>query len=75
MFQFTDTIIAPWTVVKSNDKKRARIEVLRWVLTQFDYPGKNTEVLGKPDPLIIGSPDSVYDQGETPTGIIPRSIP
>ena len=75
MFQFTDTLIAPWTVVKSNDKKRARIEVLRWVLSQFDYPGKNTEVLGKPDPLIIGSPDSVYDQGETPTGFIPRAIP
>lgn len=72
MFQFTDTKVAPWTVVKSNDKKRARIEVLRWVLTQFDYPGKNASVLGAPDPLIIGSPDSVYDQGETPTGIIAR---
>jgi polyphosphate kinase 2 len=75
MFQFTDTIIAPWIVVKSNDKKRARIEVLRWVLAQFDYPGKNVEVLGAPDHLIIGSPDSVYDQGETPTGIIPRANP
>jgi hypothetical protein len=55
--------------------ERARIEVLRWVLTQFDYPGKNVEVLGTPDRLIIGSPDSVYDQGETPTGIIPRANP
>ncbi len=75
MFQFTDTTIAPWTVVKSNDKKRARIEVLRWVLSRFDYPGKNPDVIGANDPLIIGSPDSVYDQGETPTGVIPRQNP
>ena len=75
MFQFTDTTIAPWTVVESNDKKRARIEVLRWVLSRFDYPDKNIDVIGANDPLIIGSPDSVYDQGETPTGVIPRQNP
>ena len=75
MFQFTDTTIAPWTVVKSNDKKRARIEVLRWVLSRFDYPDKNAVVIGANDPLIIGSPDDVYDQGETPTGVIPRQNP
>jgi polyphosphate kinase 2 len=75
MFQFTDTTTAPWTVVKSNDKKRARIEVLRWVLSRFDYPDKNTVVIGTNDPLIIGSPHDVYDQGETPTGVIPRQNP
>ena len=75
MFQFTDTTIAPWTVVKSNDKKRARIEVLRWVLSRFNYPDKNAVVIGANDPLIIGSPDDVYDQGETPTGVIPRQNP
>jgi len=75
MFQFTNTTIAPWTVVKSNDKKRARIEVLRWVLSRFAYPDKNILVIGNNDPLIIGNPDDVYDQGETPTGVIPRQNP
>ena len=38
MFFHTDTADAPWTVVKSNDKKRARIEAMRHVLARFDYP-------------------------------------
>ncbi|HUH53078.1 MAG TPA: polyphosphate kinase 2, partial [Microbacteriaceae bacterium] len=62
---------APWTVVKSNDKKRARIEAMRFVLSKFDYPDKNHEVVGTPDPLIIGSPNDIYDEGETPTGTFP----
>src|SRR5690606_22182527 len=37
MFFYTDTPHAPWTVVKSNDKKRARLEAMRWVLAAFDY--------------------------------------
>lgn len=71
MFQATDTDAAPWTVVKSNDKKRARIEAMKWVLNKFDYEGKNPDVIGANDPLIIGSPKDVYDQGETPTTTIP----
>ncbi|MFC4223841.1 polyphosphate kinase 2 [Lysinibacter cavernae] len=71
MFFYTDTPVAPWTVVKSNDKKRARIEAMRWVLAQFDYPGKNAEVVGIPDPLVIGDPASVYDSGETPNATFP----
>jgi len=54
MFFYTDTADAPWTVVKSNDKKRARLEAIRHVLEQFDYDGKDEEVVGKPDPKIIG---------------------
>jgi polyphosphate kinase 2 len=54
MFFYTDTADAPWTVVKSNDKKRARLEAIRHVLEQFDYEGKDTEVVGKPDRKIIG---------------------
>jgi polyphosphate kinase len=54
MFFYTDTADAPWTVVKSNDKKRARLEAIRHILEQFDYEGKNEEVVGKPDPKIIG---------------------
>jgi polyphosphate kinase 2 (PPK2 family) len=54
MFFYTDTADAPWTVVKSNDKKRARLEAIRHILEQFDYDGKDSEVVGKPDPKIIG---------------------
>ena len=54
MFFYTDTADAPWTVVKSNDKKRARLEAIRHILEQFDYEGKDEEVVGKPDPKIIG---------------------
>jgi polyphosphate kinase len=41
-------------VVKSNDKKRARINAMRYVLAQFDYDDKDDEVVGEPDPLIVG---------------------
>lgn len=71
MFFYTDTPQAPWTVVKSNDKKRARLEAMRWVLSQFDYPDKDRKVVGTPDPRIIGAPASVYDEGETPSGTFP----
>jgi polyphosphate kinase len=56
MFFYTDTADAPWTVVKSNDKKRARLEAIRHVLERFDYDGKDDEVVGKPDRKIIGPP-------------------
>ena len=71
MFFYTDTPHAPWTVVKSNDKKRARLEAMRWVLSQFDYPDKDTELVGVPDPKIIGPTNEVYDEGETPNGSFP----
>ena len=45
---------APWTVIKSNDKKRARINAMRHVLSQFDYDNKDHEVVGHADPLIVG---------------------
>jgi polyphosphate kinase 2 (PPK2 family) len=54
MFVWTDTEIAPWTVVKSNDKKRARVDAMRHVLSKFDYDNKDHEVVGRPDPLIVG---------------------
>jgi polyphosphate kinase 2 len=56
MFHYTDTPYAPWTVVKSNDKKRARLEAMRHVLALFDYPAKDTELVGSPDNKIIGPP-------------------
>ena len=72
MFFYTDSAHAPWTVVKSNDKKRARIEAMKWVLRHFDYPDKNHKLVGSPDRLIIGSPDSVYEEGERPKKDFPR---
>ncbi|MCV2873451.1 polyphosphate kinase 2 [Defluviimonas sp. WL0050] len=54
MFFYTDTADAPWTIIKSNDKKRARLNCMRHFLASLDYPDKDTEVVGAPDPLIVG---------------------
>ena len=54
MFASTDTDIAPWIVVKSNDKKRARLNAMRYVLSKFDYDNKDHDIVGVPDPLIVG---------------------
>jgi polyphosphate kinase 2 len=72
MFFYTDTPLAPWTVVKSNDKKRARLEAMRWVLSLFDYADKNIKVVGEPDSNVIGSPATVYDEGERKPGGFPK---
>jgi len=67
MFFYTDTEDAPWTVVKSNDKKRARLEAMRHILELFDYDGKDTEVVGKPDRKIIGPPSLLSEQAAVDT--------
>jgi polyphosphate kinase 2 len=54
MFEATDTDIAPWIVVRSNDKKRARINAMRFVLAKSDYDDKDDELVDEPDPLIVG---------------------
>jgi len=54
MFSLTDTDHAPWIVVKSNDKKRARVNAMRHVLGKFDYDDKDLDVVGQADPLILG---------------------
>jgi hypothetical protein len=64
MFRTTDTAAAPWTVVKSNDKKRARLEAMRHVLSLFDYADKDRSVVGQPDEKIVGSASTVYERGE-----------
>lgn len=55
MFQRTHTEHAPWTVVKSNDKKRARLNAIRVVLSAVDYAGKDTGAIGGIDPKIVGT--------------------
>ena len=59
MFFYTDTTDAPWTIVKSNDKKRARINAMRHFLSNLPYPDKSSKVLKGPDPLIVGPPPPI----------------
>ncbi|OBB57080.1 polyphosphate kinase 2 [Mycobacterium sp. 852013-51886_SCH5428379] len=54
MFLRTDTDHAPWIVVKTNDKKRGRLNAMRFLLSKFDYDDKDVEIVGEPDPLIVG---------------------
>jgi polyphosphate kinase len=72
MFFYTDTADAPWTVVKSNDKKRARLEAMRYVLHTFDYDDKDEDVVGVPDSLIIGRGVELFEQGEHGGTVYPR---
>jgi polyphosphate kinase len=53
MFFYTDTADAPWTVVRSNDKKRARLNCMKHFLSTLNYPNKDMDVVGQPDPNII----------------------
>jgi polyphosphate kinase 2 len=64
MFFYTDTADAPWTVVKSDCKKRARINAMRHILHNLDYPNKNHKVAIPPDSLIVGSASHIYEKGE-----------
>lgn len=64
MFFYTDTADAPWTVIKSDDKKRARINAMRYILNSFDYPNKDSAVVVPPDPLIVGSAAVIYEEDE-----------
>ncbi len=59
MFFYTDTADAPWVIVKSNDKKRARLNAMRHFLSTLDYPDKDPEIAQPPDPLIVGQASHV----------------
>ena len=64
MFFYTDTADAPWTVIKSDCKKRARLHAMRHVLNELDYPNKDIDVALPPDNLIVGSAKHIYENGE-----------
>ncbi len=64
MFFYTDTADAPWTIVKSNDKKRARINAMKHFLSTLDYPDKDHEVATLPDPLIVGRASHVIHNSD-----------
>ncbi|MEZ6046217.1 MAG: polyphosphate kinase 2 [Planctomycetaceae bacterium] len=62
MFFHTDTAEAPWTVIKSDCKKRARLNAMRYVLHQFDYTDKDADTIGPVDPLLVGRAHLVYSK-------------
>ena len=67
IFRIRDVIsehASTWTVIKSDCKKRARINAMRHILNKLDYPNKNTDVAVKPDKLIVGSAQYIYEKGE-----------
>ncbi|WP_232711140.1 MULTISPECIES: polyphosphate kinase 2 [unclassified Microbacterium] len=63
MFQRTDKGFARWTIIRSNDKRRARLNAMRYFLSQFEYEDKDASVVGEPDPLLVlrGKRDEVGD--------------
>lgn len=64
MFFETDTADAPWTVVKSDCKKRARLNAMRYVLHKLPYKNRDLNKVGKLDALIVGRAAAVYERGE-----------
>jgi hypothetical protein len=62
MFFYTDTAASPWTIIKSDDKKRARLNCMQHVLAGLDYPDKDRQVLKGPDPLIVGPSSQVIEK-------------
>ena len=70
MFFETDTADAPWTVIKSDCKKRARLNALRYVLHKLQYANKDVAQIGKLDPLIVGRAHVVYERGEKAGAIL-----
>ena len=70
MFFDTDTADAPWTVIKSDCKKRARLNAMRYVLHKLPYANKSVDTIGKLDPLIVGRAHVVYERGEKPGAIL-----
>lgn len=63
-FFYTDTADAPWVIVKSDDKKRARLNCMQHFLSNLSYPDKDKHVVRGPDPLIVGSASHVVHRSE-----------
>ncbi len=64
MFFYTDTADAPWTIIKSDDKKRARLNCMRHFLASLNYDDKNFELVGEPDQFIVTSSDHAIARSE-----------
>lgn len=74
MFRATDSQHAPWTVVKSNDKRRGRLEAMRSLLARIDYDRKDTAAVGRPDPLIVGAAATLLEAGEGESDLSPTPL-
>jgi polyphosphate kinase 2 len=70
MFFETDTADAPWTVIKSDCKKRARLNAMRYVLHRLPYTNKVPDNIGALDTLLVGRAHVVYERGEHPAGAL-----
>jgi polyphosphate kinase 2 len=70
MFFNTDTADCPWTVIKSNCKKRARLNAMRYVLHRLPYTNKDVDAIGPLDSLLVGRAHVLYELGEQPGGIM-----
>ena len=68
MFFHTDTADAPWTVIKSDCKKRARVNAMRYVLHKLPYVNRDPGAIGTVDPLLVGRAHVVYERGEQRLG-------
>ena len=68
MFFHTDTADAPWTVIKSDCKKRARLNAMRYVLHKVPYTSKDSDGIGSIDPMLVGRAHVVYERGEQRLG-------
>ena len=68
MFFYTDTADAPWTVVKSKDKMRARLNCMRHFLNSLDYPDKDPAIAQPPDPLLVGHARHVIHRADNILG-------
>ncbi len=64
MFFSTDTADSPWTVIKSDCKKRARLNAMRYVLHKLPYTNKDLAAIGTLDALLVGRANVVYERGE-----------
>ncbi|MEL6919694.1 MAG: polyphosphate kinase 2, partial [Pseudomonadota bacterium] len=64
MFFYTDTADAPWTIIKSNDKKRARLNCMQHFLASLPYPNRDRRAARGPDPLIVGHSSQVIGRSD-----------
>jgi hypothetical protein len=71
MFFYTDTADAPWTVIKSDCKKRARLNAMRYILHRLHYTNKDTARIGQLDALIVGRANVVFERGEQQATVSP----
>lgn len=75
MFFNTDTAEAPWIVIKSDCKKRARLNAMRYVLNKMNYENKDSSQIGNIDPLIVGRAGALYEMEEHNTLVAPKVKP